>query len=96
MLPDLDLAEDVWAGAPPAATRGGSSAKRGRPTKKKSVTKPSVASRTKTKSRKATTKDDDEDSHPPNTFPVVLTTFEMIIRDRNHLGAYSWGYEGSS
>lgn len=30
--------------------------------------------------------------HPPNTFPVVLTTYEMIIRDRNYLGAYSWGY----
>jgi ATP-dependent DNA helicase len=30
--------------------------------------------------------------HPPNTFPVVLTTYEMVIRDRNYLSAYSWGY----
>ncbi|EGN97722.1 hypothetical protein SERLA73DRAFT_184544 [Serpula lacrymans var. lacrymans S7.3] len=26
------------------------------------------------------------------TFPVVITTYEMIIRDRIHLGNYKWGY----
>jgi ATP-dependent DNA helicase len=25
-------------------------------------------------------------------FPVVITTYEMIIRDRIHLARYSWGY----
>ncbi|KAJ3996635.1 SNF2-family ATP dependent chromatin remodeling factor snf21 [Lentinula boryana] len=25
-------------------------------------------------------------------FPVVVTTYEMIIRDRAHLAAYQWGY----
>ena len=26
------------------------------------------------------------------TFPVVVTTYEMIIRDRLHLSKYNWGY----
>ena len=26
------------------------------------------------------------------TFPVVVTTFEMIIKDRTHLAKYNWGY----
>lgn len=25
-------------------------------------------------------------------FPIVLTTYEMIIRDRTHLAHYEWGY----
>lgn len=27
-----------------------------------------------------------------NTFPVVITTYEIIIRDRVHLAHYNWGY----
>lgn len=27
-----------------------------------------------------------------NTFPVVITTYEMIIKDRIHLAHYNWGY----
>ncbi|KAF9232388.1 SNF2 family N-terminal domain-containing protein [Melanogaster broomeanus] len=26
------------------------------------------------------------------TFPVVVTTYEIIIRDRSHLAKYNWGY----
>ncbi len=26
------------------------------------------------------------------TFPIVLTTYEIIIRDRTHLQCYDWGY----
>ena len=26
------------------------------------------------------------------SFPIVLTTYEMIIRDRAHLQHYDWGY----
>lgn len=26
------------------------------------------------------------------TFPVVVTTYEMIIRDQSHLSKYNWGY----
>ena len=49
--------------------------------------------------------DDDElqvmdvDSPPPAeddtesaSFPIVLTTYEMIIKDRVHLARYNWGY----
>lgn len=25
-------------------------------------------------------------------FPVVVTTYEMIIKDRAHLAGYNWGY----
>ncbi|KAH7910079.1 SNF2 family N-terminal domain-containing protein [Hygrophoropsis aurantiaca] len=34
-------------------------------------------------------------SLPPQTrktFPVVVTTYEMIIKDRTHLARYNWGY----
>jgi ATP-dependent DNA helicase len=27
-----------------------------------------------------------------NTFPVVITTYEIIIKDRIHLAHYNWGY----
>ena len=26
------------------------------------------------------------------SFPIVLTTYEMIIKDRVHLSHYDWGY----
>ncbi|KAG1729304.1 SNF2 family N-terminal domain-containing protein [Suillus paluster] len=35
------------------------------------------------------------DTLPPQTrasFPVVITTYEMILKDRIHLSAYNWGY----
>ena len=33
--------------------------------------------------------EEDTESTP---FPIVLTTYEMIIRDRVHLARYNWGY----
>jgi ATP-dependent DNA helicase len=27
-----------------------------------------------------------------STFPVVITTFEMVIKDRVHLAKYEWGF----
>ncbi|KAH7926002.1 hypothetical protein BV22DRAFT_1063947 [Leucogyrophana mollusca] len=36
-----------------------------------------------------------DDTLPPQTrmtFPVVVTTYEMIIKDRAHLARYNWGY----
>jgi len=38
--------------------------------------------------------DEEEDEVDPRTlaFPVVITTYEMIIRDRAHLASYNWGY----
>jgi ATP-dependent DNA helicase len=37
--------------------------------------------------------DIDSDSEPSETssFPVVVTTYEMIIKDRVHLTPYNWG-----
>ncbi|KAF8196975.1 SNF2 family DNA-dependent ATPase [Pholiota molesta] len=42
---------------------------------------------------------DDEDAAPAGAdagytaaFPIVLTTYDMIIRDRRHLQHYNWGY----
>lgn len=34
---------------------------------------------------------EDEDEESTN-FPIVVTTYEMIIRDRVHLAQYQWGY----
>jgi len=37
---------------------------------------------------------DDDDSNPTtqlSPFPVVITTYEMIIKDRVHLAKYDWG-----
>ncbi|TDL18206.1 hypothetical protein BD410DRAFT_793521 [Rickenella mellea] len=33
-----------------------------------------------------------QDTQPPSTFPVVITTYEMIIKDAPHLSKYNWGY----
>ena len=34
----------------------------------------------------------DEEDAESALFPIVLTTYEMIIRDRVHLAHYDWGY----
>jgi ATP-dependent DNA helicase len=36
--------------------------------------------------------DDANDEEAMSSFPVVLTTYEMIIKDRVHLSNYNWGY----
>lgn len=36
--------------------------------------------------------EDSDSEQEMNTFPVVITTYEMIIRDRIHLAQYDWGY----
>lgn len=35
---------------------------------------------------------DEEEEVDPITFPIVLTTYEMIIKDRTYLSHYDWGY----
>ncbi|EIN06874.1 hypothetical protein PUNSTDRAFT_90611 [Punctularia strigosozonata HHB-11173 SS5] len=47
------------------------------------------------KEAKALKQEADEDPLAParrNRFPVVVTTYEMIIKDRQHLAHYRWGY----
>lgn len=50
----------------------------------------------KSKSRKSGAKEsddeEDEEERTLNTFPVVITTYEMIIKDRAALAPYEWGY----
>lgn len=53
----------------------------------------------KSKSRKSGIMDSDEEDEEEgeeestlNTFPVVVTTYEMIIKDRAALAPYQWGY----
>lgn len=36
--------------------------------------------------------DEQEEQAPVSSFPVVVTTYEMIIKDRTHLANYKWGY----
>lgn len=35
---------------------------------------------------------DKDDDAPMPTFPIILTTYEMIIKDRAHMAEYDWGY----
>jgi ATP-dependent DNA helicase len=37
-------------------------------------------------------KADNVEEDPMASFPVVITTYEMIIKDRTHLANYHWGY----
>ncbi|KAF8968479.1 SNF2 family N-terminal domain-containing protein [Flammula alnicola] len=39
-----------------------------------------------------TAKSKEEEGEYTSSFPVVLTTYEMIIKDRAHLAHYDWGY----
>lgn len=47
-------------------------------------------------SRKAADSDEDEEAESPkedpNQFPVVVTTYDIIMRDRAYLEKYQWGY----
>jgi ATP-dependent DNA helicase len=95
MVPAADIADDVWAlGARPPEPVSAGSKPRGRTPKGKKASAKTLTTRkalAKPTKRKRVP-DEDESDHPPNTFPVVLTTYEMVIRDQKFLGAYSWGY----
>jgi ATP-dependent DNA helicase len=67
--------------------------------KKATKTKKRSTKGRKSKKAKEADEDDDEEDSPVvddqvfnDDFPVVITTYEMIIRDRAHLAKYSWGY----
>jgi ATP-dependent DNA helicase len=36
--------------------------------------------------------DADEEGNDQSAFPVILTTYEILMRDRPHLARYHWGY----
>jgi ATP-dependent DNA helicase len=54
--------------------------------------KAKATSRGRSTKKKPIAEDDSSDQIIENTFPVVLTTYEMVIKDRAQLAAYSWGY----
>ncbi|XP_006456421.1 hypothetical protein AGABI2DRAFT_181051 [Agaricus bisporus var. bisporus H97] len=67
---------------------------RGRPPKRasmarKSKVKPIVIDDS---DEENTQQSDGEAEDPYASFPIVLTTYEMIIKDRVHLAKYNWGY----
>jgi ATP-dependent DNA helicase len=105
MWPAQDLFEDIWTnGSPPAelARQRGEAAPppkpRGRPHakgKKAPIKKaPARPGRRPVKRRRTDSESEVEDDKPvpKNTYPVILTTYEMIIRDQKYLCAYSWGF----
>lgn len=46
----------------------------------------------KSYSRKHLIESDNEEEKSMAAFPIVLTTYDMIIKDRVHLQHYNWGY----
>jgi ATP-dependent DNA helicase len=100
MWPADDLAEDVWAdGRPPAdlARQRGvappTPKPRGRAGRKPAKKAAAKSGRKPAKRRKTDSDSEDEEKPAPkNTYPVILTTYEMIIRDQKFLCAYSWGF----
>lgn len=40
----------------------------------------------------AAKKPEEDEEEAMSSFPVVITTYEMIIKDRVHLSNYNWGY----
>ena len=89
VVPDADR-DKWWLGdaAPKSQSKGKGKRKASAPTKKKLTNR--------AKARK-NTDDDEKDSkplppHQKTTFPVVITTYEMVIKDRDELAAYRWGF----
>lgn len=73
------------------ATSSSSKNTESRKTKAKSATK---AGRPRKSTVVLGSEEEGENDAPGYTasFPIVLTTYEMIIRDRAHLQHYDWGY----
>lgn len=102
MFPEDDIAEDIWANgaapfellrqrgeASPSKPRGRPPAGKKTPAKKKGAAK---SGNKPTKRRRIEDEEQEEKPSPKNTFPVILTTYEMIIRDQKFLCSYSWGF----
>ena len=86
VIPDADR-DKWWLGdaAPKSQSKGKGKRKASAPTKKK------LTNRSKAR------KNDEKDPkplppHQKTTFPVVITTYEMVIKDRDELAAYRWGF----
>ncbi|PPR04302.1 hypothetical protein CVT24_013375 [Panaeolus cyanescens] len=64
------------------------------PGTKKRPTHPSAIKKKgrKSKGRPVKVVDEDLEDATEESFPIVLTTYDMIIKDRAHLAHYDWGY----
>ncbi|KAL4244660.1 hypothetical protein ABKN59_010304 [Abortiporus biennis] len=105
VLPEGE-SQKYWLGTHPSSSskkRGGRPQKKasGRTSKAKkasagSDSEDASSSRNPVASKKATNSQSKEPENlPPHmktTFPVVITTYEMIIKDRVHLANYRWGF----
>lgn len=79
MVVRKDDREKYWLGGSVPRTKATPKRKQGRPPRK----------------YKVESDEEDEPELPPNqqtTFPVVITTYEMIIKDRVHFMNYRWGF----
>ncbi|KAG5637500.1 hypothetical protein H0H81_004324 [Sphagnurus paluster] len=68
---------------------------KGHPRKGNAKTKNRLQSKRSKKMRQNDDSDEQQDQPeeaPEEAFPIVITTYEMIIRDRQHLANYDWGY----
>lgn len=56
--------------------------------------KPKRTLKAKAKAKAVVQEDKDEElpPHMRTTFPVILTTYETLMRDRVHLASYRWGF----
>ncbi|KIJ19572.1 hypothetical protein PAXINDRAFT_108979 [Paxillus involutus ATCC 200175] len=66
--------------------------RKSRPLKRRKVDSDDDATSLESDDEKNVNDSSDDDSHKPQTFPVVVTTYEIIIRDRPDLAKYNWGY----
>ena len=86
VLPEANRAK-FWLGV--QGIRGSSKASRGKGKARggKRTTKPRTVS---PNDDDATTQD--LPPHMKTTFPVIITTYEMLMKDRPYLAAYRWGF----
>ncbi|KAH8105154.1 SNF2-family ATP dependent chromatin remodeling factor snf21 [Cristinia sonorae] len=90
VLPEVDKRK-WWIGMQASCPTGKASRGRGRP--------PKQGGAFKSRQRATTVTEVDEDSERPDlpphmrtTFPVIITTYEMLMKDRAYLAAYKWGF----
>ncbi|KJA16745.1 hypothetical protein HYPSUDRAFT_171034 [Hypholoma sublateritium FD-334 SS-4] len=91
-----ELRRGVMAPPVPRRPRGRATASSSKNTKsRKTKAKPANKAKQPRKSTVVLDSEEEGKNEAPGytaSFPIVLTTYEMIIRDRAHLQHYDWGY----
>lgn len=95
VLPEADQPK-FWLGVQGSrSTKGasrGRSKGRGRGGKNASGSRAVKTSTTTTSDDVKTEPDPNLPPHMRTTFPVIITTYEMLMKDRAYLAAYNWGF----